>query len=184
MQRTALLFITLFLIPGSLLFAQQFPQRVFRAQLGLPLFPSVNVHLENRLASSLSVVARMETIGIFNFSGFKGYTSTVTWVPSAELRWFYNVSRRVRLGKSIARFSGNYFSVEPFVNVAESYQGNYVPGFQSRYPKRGIFFNYGMQRGFGKCGNWGFVAGCAPMAAWEGDFIVAAKLNFLLGLQW
>ena len=184
MQRTALLFTVLFLIPGSLLFAQEFPKRTFRAQLGLPLFPSVNAHLENRLAHNMSVVARMETIFIVNISRLYGTTATISWVPSAELRWFHNVSRRIRLGKSIGHFSGNYIAVEPFVKVAESYHGYYAPRFESRYPKSGVFFNYGMQRGFGRHGYWGAAAGCAPMANWEGDRIVAVKLNFLLGLQW
>ncbi|RPE08415.1 hypothetical protein EGT74_15310 [Chitinophaga lutea] len=142
------------------------------------------MQLENRLGSQFSLVAKAEALTLFGFSSALGTTGSVAYAPSAELRWYYNVNRRLERGKSIDRFSGNFFSVEPFVKAAQSKFGNYLEYLPPIYPDAGLLLSYGMQRGFGRHGHWGLCGGIAPIAVLDGGYTTVVKLNFQIGLQW
>lgn len=183
MQRIPFL-MALCCLPFSGLQAQSFPKNTWRAQLGLPLAPSVNVQFENRLGHTLSAVAKAEANTQFGTSSSLGTTGSVAYVLSGELRWYHNVNRRIGKGRSIDKFSGNFISAEPFVKAAETKYGNYLEYFPPLYPDAGLLFSYGMQRGFGNNGHWGFCAGVAPIAVLDGGWATVVKINFQIGLQW
>lgn len=183
MQRIPILIIFFFTAAASLQ-AQTFPKRTCRVQLGLPIVPALNVHVENRLGGNFSLVAKAEAHTLFGVSSALGTTGSIAYVPSVEVRWFYNVERRLKKGRSIEKFSGNFFSAEPFAKIAETKYGDYIFYLPPLYPDAGIFFNYGMQRGFGRHGHWGFVVGCAPIAVLDDSWNPIVKINFQIGLQW
>ncbi|WP_119080287.1 hypothetical protein [Chitinophaga alhagiae] len=178
-----LLSLCLFIAVPSLQ-AQQLPKRTFRVQLGLPVLPSLNVHMENRIGRHTSLVAKIDAVTQFSVSSSLGTTGSVAYVPSAELRWYYNVERRLEKGKSIRYFSGNFFSAEPFVKAAQTPFGNYMEYLPPLYPEAGLLVNYGLQRGFGQHGHWGLCLGITPVAVMDGQYATVVKINFQLGLQW
>jgi hypothetical protein len=184
MQRIPLLIILLFLAAAAPLRAQTFPPRTWRVQLGLPIAPALNVHLENRVGRSMSVVAKAEAVTLFSVSGALGTTGSIAYVASGELRWYYNTARRISRGKSIDRFSGNFFSAEPFIKAAQTKYGNYREYLPPLYPEAGLLISYGLQRGFGQHGHWGFCAGYAPIAVLDGGWTNVVKINLQIGLQW
>lgn len=179
-----LLFPFCFFAAAPSLQAQQFPKRTYRVQLGLPFLPSLNVHMENRLGRNASLVAKIDAVTQFSASSSLGTSGSVAYVPSAELRWYYNMARRVEKGKSVLRFSGNFFSVEPFVKATETRFGNSTLYPPPLYPDAGLLVNYGLQRGFGQHGHWGLCLGVTPVAVLDGQYATVVKINFQLGLQW
>lgn len=66
-------------------------------------------------------------------------------VASAELRYYYNLRRRIRLEKTTRNFSACYFSLEPFLKSRSLIILNKY-GAESKPGKAGIYINIGYQK--------------------------------------
>ncbi|MGX5818978.1 hypothetical protein ACWKWU_12320 [Chitinophaga lutea] len=161
---------------------QGFPKHAFRAALELGLPPAVTVQAELRLSDQMTAVGKYSTILTYGYSDALGSGGSVSYQPSAELRWYYNVDRRIAKGKSVEGFSGNYLSVEPAVRAGVTFFGK-NPDTDSYAPDFSLYLSYGLQRRLGRLGYMGFTAGAGP-AIYDGDLGGTARVVFQIGLQW
>lgn len=70
-------------------------------------------------------------------------------IASGELRYYFNLQRRIRLEKTTRNFSAGYFSLEPFVTSKTLFfiykgEGEINPG------NAGVYINVGYQKQFKK----------------------------------
>ena len=114
------------------------------------------------------------------------------WVTSVDLKWYYNMALRIRQGKSVNNFSGNYFSFKfekawNEENFRTSVTRNNATDYYVQYYSHQFSLSYGIQRRFFQFG----LADFSISLNRNTDQIVHRKLSLLDGstpvqfpLQW
>lgn len=123
---------------------------------------------EHKLRPSLSVLAEVQqSLQTRQFSGLKAYSF------NAGARYYYNMNRRIRKGKSANNFSANYLS---FQADNELYRRNDLVDHLTVFKVL-----YGLQRRIGKYGYADFNFG--PERGWkDGSRITRFSVNFSVGV--
>jgi hypothetical protein len=92
------------------------------------------------------------------------------WVSGAEVRWYYDIKKRIRTGKSANQFSGNYFAIRYATawknpeseaawrkdinnrELSSNYDRIWTTDYYSEYYNSQVSLTYGMQRRFFRFG--------------------------------
>ncbi|MEP7107639.1 MAG: hypothetical protein ABI760_06640 [Ferruginibacter sp.] len=80
-----------------------------------------------------------------NIWGNEQYRFTLSGVASCELRYYYNLGRRIRLEKTTRNFSAGYLSLEPFV-VSKSIILINKAEAETKPSHAGVYINIGLQK--------------------------------------
>jgi len=76
-------------------------------------FLGIWAHNEYRLSNKIALRSEIGFDGGYRFSDFSGYNYYVLApVITAEPRWYYNLEKRNKKGKSIAKNSGNFVGIK------------------------------------------------------------------------
>jgi hypothetical protein len=78
---------------------------------------------------------------------YNQYRWTLKAVASCELRYYFNLRRRIRLEKTTRNFSAGYLSLEPFV-ASKSLIILNRSGAEPKPGNKGVFINIGYQKQF------------------------------------
>ena len=104
------------------------------------------------------------------------------WVTSVDLKWYYNMALRIRQGKSVNNFSGNYFSLKfekawNEENFRTLLTINNATDYYAQYYSHQFSLSYGIQRRFFQFG----LADFSISLNRNTDQIVHRKLSLLDG---
>ncbi len=186
-----LLFFSL-LIMGKFCTAQSDPKNTinennYRVVLSLPL-PTLNFQYERKINEQMSALAKTGltfSIGSAGFGSSGEIGSQVRSLSSLEYRYYYNIKRRQRLGKSIRNFSAWYIGVEPY--LASSSIASINQERRINNGSAGVFLNLGVQKS-SKNLYGAFYIGLAPFTTTLSAYTKTTSsfemvwLNFSLGI--
>ncbi len=125
--------------------------------------------VERKLSPSFSIeidVARVSKVplteaGLIDYSNYYTSSGNRCWATSAELRWYYDMAKRIRKGKSSNNFSGNYLSLRyerlwqnenSVATGLSGTNGKWNTDYFGSYYHSQLSLNYGIQRRFFRYG--------------------------------
>ncbi len=174
------------LLLGSLFFAQQVPTQpsVERSVTGVQIgFLGASVYNESRLSEAIALRSSALLNAAFWFGDSVNSGFILAPALSLEPKYYYNLERRVKKGKSIKNNSGNFISLD----------FNYTPNWfvissedhLEILPSIGVIPSYGLRRSFAQNFNYefkvGFGYGFLLNSPFEANSGTMANLSFKVG---
>ncbi|TAH06263.1 MAG: hypothetical protein EAZ13_10090 [Sphingobacteriia bacterium] len=151
--------------------------------------PLINFQYERKINEQVSALAKTGlafsiSSGGFGSSGEIG--SQASSFSSLEYRYYYNIKRRQRLGKSIRNFSAWYIGIEPY--LASSSIASINQEKRIKNGSAGVYLNLGVQKQSSKNLYGAFYIGIAPFTTTLSAYNKTTSsfkrvwLNFSLGI--
>lgn len=174
------------LLCSSYVFAQISPMSpsVERSITGVQVgFLGANVYNESRLTNEIALRSSATLNAAFWFGDLKDSGFALAPELSLETKYYYNLERRARKGKSTARNSGNYISLDlkyfpDWFVISSEKDLNVVSSI-------GFVPTYGIRREFGRHFNYEFKVGFGYGFLLDSDYSSAsgsmANLSFKIG---
>ncbi|AXE18121.1 hypothetical protein DR864_10420 [Runella rosea] len=144
---------------GSNIFQKGYVKRTVDFRLGVErkLSPSFSIEID---VARVSKVPLTEA-GLIDYSYYYTSSGNRCWATSAELRWYYDMAKRIRKGKSSNNFSGNYLSLRyerlwqnenSVATGLSGTNGKWNTDYFGSYYHSQLSLNYGIQRRFFRYG--------------------------------
>jgi hypothetical protein len=144
---------------GFNIFQRGYIKRIVDFKLGVErkLSPSFSIEID---VARVSKVPLTEA-GLIDYSNFYSSNGDKRWATSAELRWYYDMAKRIRKGKSSNNFSGNYLSLRyerlwqnenSVATGLSGTNGKWNTDYFGSYYHSQLSLNYGIQRRFFRYG--------------------------------
>lgn len=132
---------------------------------------------------------KVDTFSVIGTDTFFAYPSYSYWSLhySLEAKWYYNMARRIREGRSADNMTGNYFALETsYANVRNQLKGE-ASGFG--YDQALVALRYGLQRRLFRYGFVNISYGVGARATWkentqrpQWDAFISTRLGIGLAL--
>jgi hypothetical protein len=150
-------------------------------------FYGLNLIHEQKLRTNWSVLAELSPSYLYFRNGFGGLPRGGVQVESQVAgRYYYNLNKRIRKGKSASNFSANYLSLGVGTGVGRLGYGTpyYYGGERGHAVRASMAVLYGLQRRLGRYGFFDLNAGLPlPLLPQAGPLFPKHTLRFLLDVR-
>lgn len=132
-------------------FKTEIDKNIFRTLLSLSTDNqfSIQINFEHQIYKSFTFFLKagpaISRSKIFFPNDYGEYRFAFSAIASGELRYYFNLKRRIRLEKTTRNFSASYLSLEPFVTSKSLLIINNNGG-EPKNANKGVYINLGFQK--------------------------------------